>query len=95
MKQSTGAKYKKMVKVWLAALSHLLKGHCNYCKFSNPVTDCILIASYHSQTETTLKYLQDELSGISSNIHLFYHTAKAIVWTRYPIFIPFSNISNV
>ncbi|KAF8248544.1 hypothetical protein K440DRAFT_547503, partial [Wilcoxina mikolae CBS 423.85] len=35
------------------------------------VTDFILIAGYHSLTETILRYLQDALHGISRNIHLF------------------------
>ncbi|KAF8252853.1 hypothetical protein K440DRAFT_518881, partial [Wilcoxina mikolae CBS 423.85] len=35
------------------------------------VTDFILIVGYHSHTETTLRYLQDTLDGISRNIHLF------------------------
>jgi hypothetical protein len=84
MKQWTSDKNKKMVKVWLAALSNLLKEHRNYCKFSNPVTDCILTASYHSQTETTLKYLQDELSGVSSNIHLFLPYCKSHSMDKIP-----------
>ncbi|KAF8241175.1 hypothetical protein K440DRAFT_575338, partial [Wilcoxina mikolae CBS 423.85] len=33
--------------------------------------DFILIAGYHSHTETTLQYLQDALHGISRNIHRF------------------------
>ncbi|KAF8248253.1 hypothetical protein K440DRAFT_504630, partial [Wilcoxina mikolae CBS 423.85] len=35
------------------------------------VTDFILIARYHSHTETRLRYVQDGLHGISRNIHLF------------------------
>ncbi|KAF8244843.1 hypothetical protein K440DRAFT_515102, partial [Wilcoxina mikolae CBS 423.85] len=35
------------------------------------VTDFILIAGYHSHTETTLRYLQDALHAISRNIYLF------------------------
>ncbi|KAF8241499.1 hypothetical protein K440DRAFT_509920, partial [Wilcoxina mikolae CBS 423.85] len=35
------------------------------------VTDFILIAGYHSHTETTLRYLQDALHAISRSIHLF------------------------
>jgi len=45
--------------------------HPNHFKLIKSVTDFILIAGYHSHTETTLKYLQEALSGISSNIHLF------------------------
>jgi hypothetical protein len=60
-----------MVKVWLAALAPLVKGHPDHFKFIKSVTDFILITSCHSHTETTLKYLLDALSGISSNIHLF------------------------
>jgi len=71
VKQWTGAEYKDMVKVWLAALASLLEGHPDHFKFIKSVTDFILFTSYHSHTDTTLKYLQDALSGISSNIHLF------------------------
>jgi len=71
VKQWTGAEYKDMVKIWLPALAPHLKGHPDHFKFIKSVTDFILIASYHSHNETTLKYLQDALSGISSNIHLF------------------------
>jgi len=60
-----------MVKIWLPALAPLINGHPNLFNFMKSVIDFILIASYHSHTETTLKYLQDALSGISSNIHLF------------------------
>ncbi|KAF8248620.1 hypothetical protein K440DRAFT_546907, partial [Wilcoxina mikolae CBS 423.85] len=35
------------------------------------ITDFILIAGYHSHTETTLCYFQDSLYGIRRNIHLF------------------------
>jgi hypothetical protein len=40
-----------------------------------------LNASYHSHTKTTLKYLQDVLCGISSNIHLFqwYHKRYSMI----------------
>jgi hypothetical protein len=78
--QWTGAEYMDMVKVWLPALAPLLKGHPDHFMFVQSVTDFILIASYHSLTETTLKYLQDMLSGISSNIHLFlpYHKSHSI-----------------
>jgi hypothetical protein len=60
-----------MVKVWVTAVAHLLKGHLDHFKFIKSVMEFILIASYHSHTETTLNYLQVALSGISSNIHLF------------------------
>jgi len=48
--------------------------------FIKSATDFILIASNRSHTETTLKYLQDALSGISSNIHLFlpYHNSHSM-----------------
>ncbi|KAF8248627.1 hypothetical protein K440DRAFT_546789 [Wilcoxina mikolae CBS 423.85] len=71
IKQRTGSEFKDMLKVWLTALAPLLKGHPNYLKFLKLVTDFILIAGYHSHTETTLQYLQDALHGISRNIHLF------------------------
>ncbi|KAF8253551.1 hypothetical protein K440DRAFT_533531, partial [Wilcoxina mikolae CBS 423.85] len=71
VKQWTGSEYKGMLKVWLAALGPLLKGHPNHLKFLKTVTDFILIAGYHSHTETTLQYVQDTLHGISRNIHLF------------------------
>jgi hypothetical protein len=71
VKQWTGAEYNDMVKVWLTALAPLLEGHPDHINFIKSVTNFIMIASYHSHTETTLKYLQDALCGISSNIHLF------------------------
>ncbi|KAF8254213.1 hypothetical protein K440DRAFT_513993, partial [Wilcoxina mikolae CBS 423.85] len=64
VKQWTSSKYNDMLKVWLAALAPLLKGHPNHLKFHKSVTDFILIAGYHSYTETTLRYLQDALHGI-------------------------------
>ncbi|KAF8251312.1 hypothetical protein K440DRAFT_515952, partial [Wilcoxina mikolae CBS 423.85] len=71
VKQWTGSKYKDMLKVCLAALAPLLKGHPNHLKLLKSVTDFILIVGYHSHTETTLRYLQDALHSISRNIHLF------------------------
>jgi hypothetical protein len=68
--QWTSAKYKDMVILWLATLARLLQGHPNNIKIIKSGTDFILFARYHSHTETTLKYLHDVLSGISSNIHL-------------------------
>jgi hypothetical protein len=61
----------EIAKVWLAVLALLHKAHSDHFRFLKSVTDFILIASYHSFTETALKYLQDALCGISSNIHLF------------------------
>ncbi|KAF8242960.1 hypothetical protein K440DRAFT_563329, partial [Wilcoxina mikolae CBS 423.85] len=80
VKQWTGSEYKVMLKVWLAVLAPLLKGHPNHLKFFKSVTDFILIAGYHSHTETTFRYLQDTLHGISRNIHLFlsYHHNQSI-----------------
>ncbi|KAF8254221.1 hypothetical protein K440DRAFT_531750, partial [Wilcoxina mikolae CBS 423.85] len=66
----TGSEYKDMLKVWLAALAPLFKGHPNHLKIVKSVTDFILIAGFHSDTETTLLYRQDVLHGISRNIHL-------------------------
>jgi len=71
VKQWTGAEYKDKAKVRLSAHAPRLKGQSDHFKFIKSVTDFILIASYHSHTETMLKYLQDALSAISSNIHLF------------------------
>jgi hypothetical protein len=45
VKQWTGAEYKDMVKVWLAALAPLLRGHPDHFKFIKSVTDFILITS--------------------------------------------------
>jgi len=79
VKQWTGAVYKNMVIVCLPALAPF-KGHPNHLKFIKSVTNFILIARYHSHPETTLKYLQKPLSGISSNIHLFlpYHNSHSM-----------------
>ncbi|KAF8252860.1 hypothetical protein K440DRAFT_504857, partial [Wilcoxina mikolae CBS 423.85] len=71
VKQCSGSEYKDMLKIWLAALTLLLKGYSNHLKFLKSVTDFILIAEYHSHTEITLRYLQDALHGISRNINLF------------------------
>jgi len=84
VKQWTGAQYKDMVKVWLAAFAPLLKGHPDHFKFIKSVTYFILITSYHSRTKTTLKYLQDALSGISSNIHLFLPYRKSHRMSNIP-----------
>ena len=80
MKQWTGAEYKDMVKVWFPVCALLLKGHPDHFKFIKSVTHLILIASYHSHTETTLKYLQNAVSAISTNIHLFlpYHKSHSM-----------------
>jgi len=71
VKQLTGAEYQDVVKVWLAALAPLLERHPDHYKFIKSGTDFILIDSYHSYTTTKLKYPQDALGGISSNIHHF------------------------
>jgi len=84
MKPWTGAEYKYMVKVWLAVLAPLRIWNPDNFKFIKSVTDFILIASYHSHTETTLKYLQDALSGISSNIHLFLPYCKSHSMSKIP-----------
>ena len=86
LKQWTSAEYMEMVKVWLAALAHLLKGHPDNFKFSKSVTDFILIASYHSHTKTTLKYLQDAVSGISTNINLFLPYRESHSMSKIPKF---------
>jgi len=54
-KQWTGAEYKAMVKVWLAAHAALLIGHPDHFKFIKSVCDFILIPSFHSLPKTTLK----------------------------------------
>jgi hypothetical protein len=84
VKQWTEAEYNDMVKVWLAALTPLLKGHPNHFQFNKSVTDFVVITSYHSHTETTLKYLQDTLSGMSSNIHLFLLYRKSHSMSKIP-----------
>jgi len=84
MKQWTGAEYKDIVMVRLPALTPRLNGHPDHFKFIKSVTDFILIASYHSHTETTLKYLQDVLSGISSNLHLFLPYRKSHSMSMIP-----------
>ncbi|KAF8245028.1 hypothetical protein K440DRAFT_504296, partial [Wilcoxina mikolae CBS 423.85] len=71
VKQWTSSEYKDMLKVWLAALAPLFKGHPNYFKFLTSVTDFILVAGYHSHTDSTLRYLQNVLHSISRIIHLF------------------------
>ncbi|KAF8242766.1 hypothetical protein K440DRAFT_511558, partial [Wilcoxina mikolae CBS 423.85] len=70
VKQWIGSEYKDMLKVWLAALAPVLKGHPNHLKFLKSVTDFILITRYHSHTETTLRYIHDVLHDSSRNIHL-------------------------
>jgi len=73
-----------MVTVWLGPVAPPLKGHTDHFKFIKSFTDFIFITSYHSHTKTTLKYLQDALSRISSNIHLFlpYHNSYSM--TKIP-----------
>jgi len=80
LKQRTGAEYKNMVTAWLAALAAVLTLHPDHIKFIKSLNDFILIANYHSHTETMLNYLQDMLSGITSNIHLFqpYHKSHSM-----------------
>jgi hypothetical protein len=84
MKHWTGAEYKDLVKVWLTALAPLLKTYPNHYMFIKSVTDSILIVSYHSDTETTLKYLQDSLRGTSSIIHLLLPYHKSHSMTKMP-----------
>jgi len=84
VKQWTCAEYKDMVKVWLPALAPLLKVYPDHFKLIKSVADFILIASYHSHTETILKYTQDVLRGISSNIHLFLPYRKSHSMSKIP-----------
>jgi len=84
VKQWTGAEYKDVVKVWLPARAPLLKGPPDHFKFIKPVPDFIFIASYHSQTETTLKYRQDALSRIRGNIHLSRLYRKSHITNKIP-----------
>lgn len=80
-KQWTSAKYKNMVKVWLA---RLLEGHSDHFKFIKLVTDFMLIASYNCHIQTMVKYLQDALSCICSKIHLFLPYCKSHSLSRIP-----------
>jgi hypothetical protein len=73
-----------MVKIWLAALALLDKVHPDHFKFVKSITDFILVASYHSHTQTTLKYLQDALSDISSNNHLCLPYRKSRSMSKIP-----------
>jgi len=67
-----------------SSVAHLLKGHPKHYKFIKSVTNFILIASYHSHTRTTLKYLPDGVSGIGSNIHLFILYRKSHSMNKIP-----------
>jgi hypothetical protein len=73
-----------MVNNWLAVLAPLLKGYPNNFKFIKCVTNFILITCYHSHTETALRFLQDVLSGISSNIQLFLPYRMSHSMSRIP-----------
>jgi hypothetical protein len=72
------------VKVWLEPLAPVLTGDPDHFRFIKSVTDFILIASYHSHNDNTLKYLQDALSGISRNIHLFLPYHKSLSMSKIP-----------
>src|SRR5438270_587761 len=48
-----------------------MKGYPEHIRLLKDITDFILIASYHSHSETTLKYLQNALSGINRGLPLF------------------------
>jgi len=95
VKQWTGVEYKDMAKVWCPALAPLSKRHPAHFQFIKSVTEFLLIASCHFNTKTTLKYLQDALGGISSNIHLFLPYCKSHSMSKIPKSIPFCTISNV
>jgi hypothetical protein len=72
---------------WRSGLQRLplfLKGYPIQFKFIKSVTDFIKIASYHSNTETTIKYLQNALSGISSNIHHLPRYCKSRSMNKIP-----------
>jgi len=69
VKHWTGAEYKDMLTVWVAVHHPLLKQYPDHCMFTISVTNFILNARYHPHIKTTLKYLLDVLSGISSHIH--------------------------
>lgn len=71
IQQWTGAEYKDMMKVWLAVLVPLLKGYPDHMRFLKAITDFILIAGYHSHSDSTLGYLQDALNAISRGLPLF------------------------
>ena len=66
-----------MVKVWLAVLAPLLREYPDHIRFLKAVTDFILIASYHSHSDSTLGYLQDALNAISRGLPLFLDYRKS------------------
>jgi hypothetical protein len=84
-----------MAQVWHPALAPLLKGHPAHIEFIKSVTEFLLIASCHFNTNTMLKYLQDALGGISSNIHLFLPYCKSHSMSKIPKSVPFCTISNI
>lgn len=82
--QWPGPDSKVIVKVWRAALALRLGGHPDYMKFIKSFTDLILITSFHFHTETALKCLQDVLSVVCSNIHLFLPHCKSHCMSQIP-----------
>jgi len=63
--QWTSAEYMDIVKVWFPAHTPRPNSHPAYFEFTKSVADFILIASYHSHMESTLKHPQDVLNGIT------------------------------
>jgi len=75
-------------------LGLVLQENTDQFKFIKSFTNYILIASYHCHTEAMLNFLQDALSGISSNVHLFLPHLTGHSMRRYPQLIHFPTLWN-
>lgn len=69
--QWTGSEYKDMLAVWIPLLAPLLKGFPHRLKGLRHLTDFILLAGYHSHTDTTLRYLKSALVGYGKSLDGF------------------------
>jgi hypothetical protein len=71
IQQWTGAEYKSMLRVWMPVMAPLFRNSPGHLRGMKSLTDFIMIASYPTHSEETLKYLQRALKGFEDSLPLW------------------------